>query len=279
MALPELKRADIGAGHISYREKGGGTPLVFVHGLGGRSGVWETQYEVFSDRFRVIGWDAPGYGESTNLETETPSIAHYVEVLARFIDALEIDRMHLVGHSVGTVIVTAFHGHYPDRLLSLTLAEAVTGSGMEDEEARAAKIRDREAEIDRIGVEEFARTRAPNSVSPGASDAIRQRAVENAMRMQVPGYKRAHRALVGANIFDEIAPLRVPAMIVAGADDRSAPAEMVRRIADAMPGIRHEVIPDIGHQIFLEHPERFNGLLESHLAAAAEERAAASAAE
>lgn len=279
MALPELKRADIGAGHISYREKGSGTPLVFVHGLGGRSGVWETQYEVFSSRFRVIGWDAPGYGESTNLETETPSIAHYVEALVRFIDALEIDRMHLVGHSVGTVIVTAFHGHYPDRLLSLTLAEAVTGSGMEDDAARAAKIRDREDQLDRIGVEAFARARAPNSVSPSASEEIRERAVANAMRMQVPGYKRAHRALVGANIFDEIAPLRVPAMIVAGADDRSAAPDMVRRIADAMPGIRHEVIPDIGHQIFLEHPERFNRLLESHLAAAAGERATASAAE
>ncbi len=279
MALPELKRADIGTGGISYRETGSGAALVFVHGLGGRSGAWQTQYQVFAGRCRVIGWDAPGYGESTNIDKETPAIADYVDALARFADALEIDRMHLVGHSVGTVIVTAFHKRFPERLLSLTLAEAVTGSGMDSAETRAQKIRDREEELDRIGVEAFARARAPNSVSPTASDEIRQRAVDNAMQMQLPGYTRAHRALVGANIFDEITPLKVPAMIVAGADDRSAPAEMVQRIADAMPGIRHEIIPGIGHQIYLEHPERFNALLESHLDAAAEAPATASAAE
>ncbi len=275
MSLPELKCVDIGAGRISYREKGRGAPLVFVHGLGGRSGAWETQFEVFSDRFRVIGWDAPGYGESTNFDKETPVVADYVETLARFADALEIDRMHLVGHSVGTIFVTGFHKHFPERLLSLTLAEAVTGSGAEAAESREEKIRAREEEIERIGVEAFARARAPNSVSPSASEEVRRRAVENAMQMQVPGYCRAHRALVGANIFDEITPLRVPAMIVTGADDRSAPPEMVQRIADAMTGIRHEIIPDIGHQVALEHPERFNALLDSHLAAAM----AASAAE
>lgn len=275
MSLPELKVVDIGTGRISYREKGRGTPLVLVHGLGGRSAAWETQYETFSDRCRVIGWDAPGYGRSTDFDMETPAVADYVETLARFADALEIDRMHLVGHSVGTVFVTGFHKHFPERLLSLTLAEAVTGSGMESADEQAGKIRAREEELDRIGVEEFARARAPNSVSPSASDAVRQRAVENALQMQVPGYKRAHRALVGANIFDEITPLKVPAMIVTGADDRSAPPDMVQRIADAMAGIRHEIIPDIGHQIYLEHPERFNALLDSHLAAAEQEAVSA----
>ncbi len=271
MSLPELKTVDIGTGRISYREKGSGAPLVFVHGLGGRSGAWETQYEVFSDRHRVIGWDAPGYGESSNFDKETPVVSDYVETLARFADALEIDRMHMVGHSVGTVFATGFHKHFPERLLSLTLAAAVTGSGMESAELQAEKIHAREEELDRIGVEEFARARAPNSVSPSASDAIRQRAMENAMQMQVPGYKRAHRTLVGANIFDQITPLKVPAMIVTGADDLSAPPDMVQRIAEAMTGIRHEVIADIGHQIYLEHPERFNALLEQHLAAAQQE--------
>ena len=92
--------------------------------------------------------------------------------------------------------------------------------------------------------------------------------------MQVPGYKCAHLALVAANIFEEIAPLRVPALIVAGSDDKTAPPEMVRSIADAMAGIRFEIIPDIGHQIFLEHPQRFNGILADFLAGAAEQAAA-----
>ena len=274
MALPELKIVDIGTGKISYRERGSGPPLVFVHGLGGRSASWTTQYENFSGRYRVIAWDAPGYGESTDLATESPVIADYVDALARLVDALGVERMHLVGHSIGTVMVTAYHKRYPDRLLSLTLAEAVTGSGLEDAGIREKLVHDRDELLDRIGPEKFARSRTPNSVSPSAGPEVVEQAVANAIQMRVPGYKRAYRALVAANIFDEIAPVRVPALIVAGSDDKTASPEMVRSIADAMAGARFETIPDIGHQIFIEHPERFNGILADFLAGAAEQAAA-----
>ncbi|MBT5192071.1 MAG: alpha/beta hydrolase, partial [Rhodospirillaceae bacterium] len=60
MAIPDLRHVDAGDYRISYREKGDGPALFFVHGMGGGSGNWETQYEQFSDRYRVIGWDAPG---------------------------------------------------------------------------------------------------------------------------------------------------------------------------------------------------------------------------
>jgi pimeloyl-ACP methyl ester carboxylesterase len=267
MAVPEVRKIDIGGGRsISYRERGGGTPLVFVHGLGGRSESWVTQYDVFSSRYRVIGWDAPGYGQSTKLAKESPAIADYVEALTRFVDALRLDRIHLVGHSVGTVIAAGFHKRHGDRLLSLALAEAVTGNGREPAEKRATMIRSREDELDKLGAAGFAKARTPNSVSPKASPEIVRRAVDFAAAMNVPGYKQLFRALVAADIFGEVADLKVPAMIVAGSDDKSAPPEMVQRIADAFPGMRHHLIDGIGHQIALEHPDRFNDLLMQFLA-------------
>ncbi len=154
MTTPELKTADIGTGGISYREKGSGTPLVFVHGLGGCSEAWETQYEGFSDRYQVVGWDMPGYGGSTRFDSETPAIADYANALARFADALELERMHLVGHSIGTMIATAFHKNHGGRLLSLTLTQAVTGSGMMDDAARAEIVGAWENEVDSQSLEE-----------------------------------------------------------------------------------------------------------------------------
>jgi pimeloyl-ACP methyl ester carboxylesterase len=267
MAVPELKTADIGDGRvISYRERGGGTPLVFVHGLGGRSESWVTQYDVFAARYRVIGWDAPGYGRSTPLPEPSPAIADYVEALTRFVAALGLGKFHLVGHSVGTVIAAGYHKRQGDRLLSLTLAEAVTGSGRDPAEKRAAAIRAREDELDKVGAAGFAKARTPNSLSPKAAPEIVQRAVDFAAAMNVPGYKQLFRALVNADIFGEVAPLEVPAMIVAGSDDKSAPPEMVRKIADAFPGMRHHLIDGIGHQIAMEYPERFNDLLKQFLA-------------
>lgn len=270
MAVPEIRQIDIGGGRsISYRERGSGVPLVFVHGLGGRSESWVTQYEVFSPRYRVIGWDAPGYGQSTPLAKESPSIADYVDALTEFVGALRLDRFHLVGHSVGTVIAAGFHKRHGAKLFSLTLAEAVTGNGREPAEKRAEMIRGRESELDKLGAAGFARARTPNSVSPKASPEIVQRAIDFAAAMNVPGYRQLFRALVAADIFGEVAPLQVPAMIVAGSDDKSAPPEMVQRIADAFPGMRHHLIEGIGHQIALEHPQRFNDLLMTFLAAQA----------
>lgn len=269
MSIPALKTVDIGGGQtIGYREAGDGAPLVFLHGLGGRSESWATQYERLSRGYRVIGWDAPGYGGSSPLAKDDPVIADYLDAAVRFADALRLERLHLVGHSVGSVIAAAFHRHHGDRLLSLTLAEAVAGNGRDPSDKRDAAIAARLRELDEMGAEGFARARTPNSLSPDADPKVIARAVEFASGMNVEGYKRLFRALVSADIFEEVVPLRVPGLIVAGADDRSAPPPVVKSIADAYPGIRHEVIPGIGHQIAVEHPDRFNAILEDFLAQA-----------
>jgi pimeloyl-ACP methyl ester carboxylesterase len=257
MSVPQLKHADIGDGRtISYREAGSGTPLVFIHGLGGRSESWTTQYDTFAARYCVIGWDAPGYGESTQPDSDDPGIPYYVDAAKRFLDALKLDRVH--------------HG---DRLLSLVLAEAVTGSGKDPADKRKAAVESRLKELDEMGAAGFAKARTPNSLSPRAQPEVIHRAVEFASRMNVAGYAKLFRALVGADMYGEVAPLTVPAMIIAGSDDRSAPPEIVKQIATAFPGIRHETIPGIGHQIAMEHPRRFNLLLDQFLGAASKKAA------
>jgi pimeloyl-ACP methyl ester carboxylesterase len=274
MSVPPIKHVDIGDGRtISYREAGSGTPLVFLHGLGGRSESWTTQYDTFAVRYRVIGWDAPGYGESTQPDSDDPGIAYYVDAAKKFVDALGLEKFHLVGHSVGTVIAASFHRQFGDRLLSLVLAEAVAGSGKEPADKRNAAAEGRIKELDEMGPAGFAKARTPNSLSPRASVELVSKAVEFASRMNVEGYKKLFRGLIGCDMYAEAAPLTVPAMIIEGSDDKSAPPEVVRAIAKAFPGIRHERIPGIGHQIALEHPRRFNLLLDQFLNAAAKQAA------
>jgi len=277
MVVPELRTVGIGDGRrVSYREAGKGTPVVILHGLGGRSESWAPQYEGLANRWRVIGWDAPGYGESSEMPEYEPLIGDYVKIVRRFVDALGLDRFHLVGHSVGTVLAACLHRRHPDRLLSLTLAEAVTGNGAQPRDKQDAVIVARLDDLAKLGPAEYARTRTPNSLSPRADPEVVARAVAFAAGMQVPGYAKLFVALVRANIFDEVTPLAVPGMIVAGGDDKSAPPEMVKSIAERYPGITHHVIPGIGHQIALEKPQEFVGLLRAHLSAA---EAAAQAAE
>ena len=109
MALPEQRNLDLGPITIAYREKGTGTPLVFIHGMGGTSAAWEGQYDAFADRYRVIGWDGPGYGDSGEFADDRPVVADYVDALAQLFDTLGIEAAHLAGHSLGGVIVSAFN--------------------------------------------------------------------------------------------------------------------------------------------------------------------------
>lgn len=268
MAVPPLKHIDAGEYSLAYREQGTGPALFFVHGMGGDSANWETEYAQFSDRYRVIGWDAPGYGESAAFDTDLPSVGDYVMAMAALLDALGIDKAHLVGHSYGGIMVTGFHRSFPDRVLSLTLAQPVIGGGTGDPADRDAALKVRTEEIEKLGADGYAKLHAPRSCSPEALPEVVARGVAVTARMNPKGYLTQFRSLRHANIFEWTSAPTVPSLIISGEHDSTAQKHDVEKIAAKMPGIRHETIAGIGHMIYLEYPERFNGLLEGVLSEA-----------
>ena len=74
-SLPEQKSIEIAGRTLAWREAGSGDPLVLIHGIGGYSGSWGRQLRTLADSYRVIAWDAPGYGSSTALPPAHPSVA------------------------------------------------------------------------------------------------------------------------------------------------------------------------------------------------------------
>src|SRR5205823_12453310 len=76
------------------------------------------QLEALSTRFRVVAWDAPGYGASTPLAIEHPDAGNYAAALDAWLGALGVDRCHLVGQSLGTLIAARFAAAQPGRVLS-----------------------------------------------------------------------------------------------------------------------------------------------------------------
>src|SRR5262245_6050875 len=86
------------SGPISYREVGAGQALMLLHGIGSQSVSWLNQLETLKG-YRLICWDAPGYGGSEFLKNEKPLPADYAEALHAFLDRLILKDVVIIGNS------------------------------------------------------------------------------------------------------------------------------------------------------------------------------------
>ena len=101
---------------IHYESAGMGLPLLLLHGLGSSSRSWSRQLESLSKWFKVIAWDAPGYGASSDPAPSTlPSMKEFAKSLDHFINALGIGPFSILGHSMGGIIALEFCKDHPDR--------------------------------------------------------------------------------------------------------------------------------------------------------------------
>lgn len=268
MSLPAEKQIQIDGMTITYREAGTGVPLVLIHGMGGGSAAWEAQYEGLADRFRVIGWDGPGYGGSGEFTDDRPVVAGYARVLAGFMDGLDIGRAHLAGHSFGGILICAYAHRHPDRVASLSLLQAVVGYQALDmtPERRAEMEQSRHDQIAATTPEEFSHIRAASAMADGASEDMIERAARVSYSTRPRGYLQQWAAMFQANIFDELTnDVTVPTLFVSGGQDATSTSAARDRISAAMPGIQTAEIPQSGHVIYMEAAHELNVLLGAFL--------------
>jgi pimeloyl-ACP methyl ester carboxylesterase len=108
-----------------YEEHGSGEPLILVHGTGCDHQIWDLQIEAWAKHFRVLAIDARGSGQSTiPSDPETYTVEVMADDVAAFIDALELGRAHISGHSLGGFIALQMGIRHPDKVLSLQVHNA-----------------------------------------------------------------------------------------------------------------------------------------------------------
>ena len=103
MAIAPVARIKIGQHSVAYRSAGDGPPLMLLHGFLCDSRVWRRELESLSDVFTVVAWDAPGAGESSHL-SDPFTITDWAVCLAAFLDAVGIERAHVLGLSWGGLL-------------------------------------------------------------------------------------------------------------------------------------------------------------------------------
>lgn len=250
-----------GAGSVSSRESGTGTPLALLHGIGSGSGSWVHQLEGLAARHRVIAWDAPGYGGSTPLSQESPHAADYAGALASFLDALGVDRLVLASQSLGALMAASFARAHPSRVRGLVLLSPARGYGRAAPELRKQKLDERLAAMAALGPLEHARRRCEHQLGPSASAAARALVFWNMSRLDPSGYAQAARLLANGDIAEDLPRYGGPVLVASGTADRITPEAGCREIASLVSGAEYRSLGVLGHASYAEDPALVNALL------------------
>ena len=241
-------------------------PLVFLHGIGGAARAWRGQIEAFSDRYRAMAWDMPGYGGSAPLQAV--SIATLADALQDFLRAVGAVKPILVGHSIGGMIVQQWLTKYPDVAAATVLAQTSPAFGKADGDWQKEFIGARLGPLDRGATTV---SLAPTLVKELVGDDPDVRGMELARNCMaaVPeaSYRASMLALLGFDQRSALKNIAVPTLVLSGSRDKNAPAPMMAKMATYIPSATYVELEGAGHLLNLERPAAFNAALDSFLKA------------
>jgi 3-oxoadipate enol-lactonase len=240
--------------------------LVFLHGIGGAARAWRGQIEAFSDRYRAMAWDMPGYGGSAPLPAA--SIATLADALQDFLREVGAVKPILVGHSIGGMIVQQWLTKYPDVARVIVLAQTSPAFGKADGDWQKEFIGARLGPLDRG---ETMVSLAPTLVKELVGDDPDIRGMELARDCMaaVPeaSYRTSMLALLGFDQRSTLKNITVPTLVLSGSRDKNAPAPMMAKMATYIPSATYVELEGAGHLVNLERPAAFNAALDSFLKA------------
>ena len=257
MIAAQSRLVEVNGRTIAYIEAGQGPALVLLHGFLSDGRVWRWQVADLSDRFRVVAWDAPGAGASYDPQEEFRTRS-YVESLAGFLDAVGIDRAHIVGLSWGGILAQEFYRFHAGRIRSLVLADTYAGWRGSLPEAvwkdrLTTCLRDSSGPPEHL-VAKF----MPAVFTESAPQQLRDEYAEIVSEFHPVGFRLMSLSSAEVDTRDLLPAIDVPTLLLWGADDRRSPLHIARQFHAAIPGAELAVIPNAGHVSNMEQPDAFN---------------------
>ena len=256
---------------LAYSRTGAGSPVLLIQGVGLAGRAWEPQVAALTPAFTVVRFDNRGIGDST-YEGRALSIETMASDALAILDAERLDRVHVVGHSMGGVIAQELALAAPDRVRSLTLlCTFVRGkdaarldwgmlwSGMR---SRIGTRRGRRAAFLEMVV-------PPAVLREAGTDALHARLAElfgRDLADQPAIGMRQLRALARYDASERLGALSgIPTLVVSAELDRIARPRSGRALAAAIPGAAYAELSGAGHAVPAYEPATLNDVLLTHL--------------
>jgi pimeloyl-ACP methyl ester carboxylesterase len=242
---------------IVYRQQGHGPVLLLLHGFLCDSRCWRRQLSGLSGRFRVIAWDAPGAGSSSD-PPPTFTTASYAQCLAGFLDAIGIERAHILGLSWGGILAQEFYRLHADRFSSLVLADTYAGwKGSLPETAwkdrLATCLRMAEGPPDAV-VSRF----LPGMFTDAVPQEVREELSAIISEFHPLGFRLMSLSSAEVDTTDLLPRIDVATLVLWGDDDRRSPLHIAQQLYASIPNAELAIIPNAGHVSNMEEPDVFN---------------------
>lgn len=258
MTGAQLHSVEVDGQTIAYRQAGEGAALVLLHGFLCDSRCWRHQLSHLSDQFRVVAWDAPGAGSSSD-PPNTFTTASYVHCLAGFLDAIDIERAHVLGLSWGGILAQEFYRLYAKRFHSLILADTYAGwRGSLPEtvwKERLATCRQDASRAPEALVAKF----LPGVFTDAAPQRLREELSAIVSEFHPVGLRLMSLSSAEVDTGVLLPSIDVATMVLWGDDDRRSPLHVAEQFHAAIPSAELAIIPSAGHLSNMEQPDVFNG--------------------
>ena len=267
------------AGHSTrFLEAGDGPPVVLLHGSG--PGVsaetnWSLTIPALAERFHILAPELVGFGGTSRADGLRYTLDLWVDHLLGFLDAVGLERVAVVGNSLGGIVTLHTAIRSPERLERIVLMGA-PGIGMRMTPGLKA-LRAYEPSIEAMRdllTEHFAYDRSIVS-----DDMIRRRYEASAIPGEAENYRAIHRGQASPDnpplTEESVRAIEVPALLVHGRDDQVLDPQIAWTMANLLPDAELHLFPCCGHWAQIEHADGFNQIVGAFLARGTDEKGAA----
>ncbi|MDO5836238.1 MAG: alpha/beta hydrolase [Methanobacterium sp.] len=246
-----MNRIELNSTDIFYEDNGTGYPVVLVHGMGSDHTVWQGIIPLLRDNYRVLALDLRGHGHS--MKTPGPyTMELFSHDIYQFLESLNIDQAHFIGHSMGGSILLELALQHPGKIRSLTL---ISSFAFVDQPLKEIFLN-----LDKIleyqGFDQFFDA-CMELTYTSQFQLDNQEALHKIRRIMgknnpIPPLRDTINACLEVNLIDFLGSIQIPSLIIAGAMDCFTPTYLGEKIQEKLPQSCFKIMEGVGHNLPVE---------------------------
>jgi 3-oxoadipate enol-lactonase len=243
-----MPKLEVNGETINYLKVGRGPVIAFIHFLGHFSYQWREQIDLLKDRYTCIAYDQRGFGFSTHNRPWTAESS--ATDLKGVLDALGVDKAHIVSYSMGGPVALAFNSKWPQIARSITLIDTFAKNHTHTE----ARISEAEKCFRYMSMREYARQYSATRLLLSTP----QSAVDELVSAICLASKEGYMAVLRGVLIPDFSPLckdvKVPTLVICGEHDKITPVAFTSDLTRLIDGAIERIIPG-GHLGAIDEPE------------------------